>query len=63
MKKQGFLVAAAFILSAFCSISPYKAIAAGASFVVTFIVSKEEETLEDMVDESLKEQSPTTAQG
>lgn len=30
MKKQGFLAAAAFILSAFCSISPYKAIAAGA---------------------------------
>ena len=31
-----------------------------ASFVVTFIVSKEEETLEDMVDESLEEQGPTT---
>jgi len=33
-----------------------------ASFVVTFIVSKEEETLEDMVDESLEEQSPTTTE-
>ena len=29
MKKQCFLVAAAFILSAFCSVSPQKAIAAG----------------------------------
>lgn len=33
-----------------------------ASFVVTFIVSKEEETLEDMVDESLEKQDPTTTE-